>query len=348
MTFVSRATAEDLKEGAKSLARGRGSHATNLCDNVHEGPANLSDVSGCGLGLVEARVNDGEEGRLQCVAIFHAVPTQIRQNTSCAPFVVVDRSRLGNGPPQDSPVRRPNAIGWTVDLVDRLGMPNQHVPGLGPELEPILARAVFRQFRYVDVHEDGLRVDAIVAVRALEIDGSPIVLGRFVHGDPEANAFFWSDGAVLVVLVPLETFVGVHHEQVGRNTNLVRPSAAAEDVSHGRVVVKVGKSPVRLPHIALDVVIEFGGCASERPEVGVVHLIGGGFAQVFHPGLVEHAFDEDDAILFKSSDLLLGDFEGFRGSNALDNAVRERDLRVLQSKVVLPERRLFHHLSSGT
>lgn len=55
--------------------------------------------------------------------------------------------------------------------------------------------------------------------------------------------------------MPFETLVGVDHEKVSGDSDLVRAATLGEDVSHGGVVIKVSEGLVRLPYVTLDVIV---------------------------------------------------------------------------------------------
>lgn len=144
--------------------------------------------------------------------------------------------------------------------------------------------------------------------------------------------------------MPFEPLVGVDHEQVGADPHPVRASRLGQHVSYGAVVVKVGKGPVGLPYVALDVIVEFGCGAGEGPEVRVGHLVIGGGAEVLHPLVVEYLSDVDHAVSFQRGDLILGQSEGFGRRHSRLDAVGEGDGGALQAEVVLPQGRLFQNL----
>jgi len=106
-------------------------------------------------------------------------------------------------------------------------------------------------------------------MRSLEVDWSAICRRRLVHGDPEPDPLVPRDGTVLIVLMPFEPLIGIDHEEIGRHTDLVRATTLSEDVSHGGMVVEVSEGLVRLPYIALDIVVELGGGARKGPKVRV-------------------------------------------------------------------------------
>lgn len=166
-------------------------------------------------------------------------------------------------------------------------------------------------------------------MRALQVDGRSVIGGRFVHGDPEANAIVGRDWSVLIVLMPFEALVGIDHEQVGTDANLVRFAALRENVSDGRVVVKIGKGAIRLPNVALDVVVQFRGGSGKGPKVGILHLVGSGRPQVFDPLGVEYTSHEYHAILLQGLQVLLGNSKSLGGSNIGNNSVGQRNLWIL-------------------
>ena len=107
-------------------------------------------------------------------------------------------------------------------------------------------------------------------------------------------------------------------------------------MTDGAVVVKVGKGPVGLPYVALDVIVEFGGGAGKGPKVGVGHLVVGGRAEVGYPLVVKDLLDVDHAVSFQRGDLIGGECEGFGCCHSRLDAVGEGDGGALQAEVVLP------------
>ena len=156
---------------------------------------------------------------------------------------------------------------------------------------------------------------------AFEVHRRAVVGGGLVHGDPEPYPLVGRDRPVLVVLVPLEPLVRVDHEQVGRYAHLRRAAALGEDVAHGGVVVEVGETPVRLPYVPLDVIVQAGGRAGEGPEVGVGHLVRRGAPEVLDPIGVEDALDQHDAVLLEGEYLILGEVVLLGGGDTGDYAV---------------------------
>mmetsp|Transcript_8945 Transcript_8945/g.24798 ORF Transcript_8945/g.24798 Transcript_8945/m.24798 type:complete len:276 (-) Transcript_8945:275-1102(-) len=271
--------------------------------------------------------------------------SQIRQHTTCSALVMVNSSCFGNCSTEHPSVTGPNTIGRTINLVDGFGMPDQHVTRLCSEFKAFIAEVL--KALCFNVDKDSLWIHGCVFMRPFEVYRGSIILWGFVHGNPETDSFLGCDGSVLVVLMPLETFIRVHHQKIGRNTDLVRSSALAQDISHGRVVVKVSKSLVGLPDISLDVIIEFGGRACKGPKVRVVNLIGCCFFQVIHPLFIKDTLNMNHSIFLESSDLFLCDGKLLGVGNTRDQTVRQGKARVLQAKVVLPESRFFHNLSFG-
>ncbi len=102
------------------------------------------------------------------------------------------------------------------------------------------------------------------------------------------------------------------------------------------MVVEVCKGLVGLPYVALDVIIELGGCARKGPEMGFVGLGCGGLSEVVDPFLVEDSLDVEDAVSFEGLDLFLGDFVFLGCGDSGFDAVGEGDLRILQAEVVFP------------
>ena len=270
------------------------------------------------------------------------MPSEVGQHASAAPLVRVHGAGLADCAAQHAAVGGPYTVGGSVDLVDGTGMPDEHVAGHGAELQELVL--VVLEALLLDVDKDGPLVDDVVAVRSLEVDGRAVLGGSFVHGNPEADSVLPRDGAVLVVLVPLEALVGVDHEKVGGDADLVGPAALAQDVAHGGVVVEVGEGLVGLPYVALDVVIELGGRPGEGPEVGVVDLVAGGVAQVLDPLGVEHALDVNDSVLLEGLDLLFGQLVGLWGGLAGDDAMGHCEAGILQTEVVLPKGWLLEDL----
>ena len=80
-----------------------------------------------------------------------------------------------------------------------------------------------------------------------------------------------------------------------------------------------------MPHVALDVVVELGGDAGERPKVWGGDLGSCGGPEVGDPLLVEDGRDLDDTVALQGGDLLGGDWEGFGRGHARVNAVGKGD-----------------------
>jgi hypothetical protein len=261
--------------------------------------------------------------------------TKIGQNTSTSSLVVVQTSSLRYSSSKNTSVGGPDPIIRSIHLVNGPRVPDEHITGHSPELRdlmPIILEAIL-----VNIDKDSLFIDDVVIVRSLEVDGRPVLRGCFIHGDPEPNSFIPGDGTVLVVLMPLEALVGVDHEQIRGDANFICAAALGEDVSHGRMVVKVRKCLVGLPYVSLDVIVELGRRSREGPEVGFFDLGLGGFSEVVHPLGVEDSLDVDDSVSFEGLDLFLGDGVCFGGCDPRLDAVGKRDFGVLESEVVLPE-----------
>ncbi len=129
--------------------------------------------------------------------------------------------------------------------------------------------------------------------------------------------------------MPLESPVGIDHEQVGADANFVGPSALGQDVSRGGMVVKVGEGPVGLPYVALDVVVQPRGGSGEGPKVRIGHLVRGGGAQVVDPFGVEDGAEEDDAVLLEGAHLFFADGVRFGRRDPRGYAVGKGQLRIL-------------------
>lgn len=129
--------------------------------------------------------------------------------------------------------------------------------------------------------------------------------------------------------MPLESLVGIDHEQVGTYANFIGTSALGQDMSHGGMVVKVGKCLIGLPYIALNVIVELGGGAGKCPKVWIGHLMSGSRAEVIYPVGIEDGPDEDDAVLFEGADLFLANGECFRRRNARSDAMGKGKSRIL-------------------
>mmetsp|Transcript_19579 Transcript_19579/g.36435 ORF Transcript_19579/g.36435 Transcript_19579/m.36435 type:complete len:205 (-) Transcript_19579:305-919(-) len=203
--------------------------------------------------------------------------------------------------------------------MDGLGVPDEHVAG--PDLEVLFPVLPLLQALHLNVDEDSLGGDYVVVVATGEVDGGPVVSGRGVHRDPEAEALLGDDGPVLVVLVPLETLVRVDHEQVRANPNLVAPTHLAEDVADGGVVVKVCEGLVRLPDVALDVIVQLGSGSGEAPEVGLFGLLGSRLPHVLNPLLVEHSLQQHHPVPLQDLDILLRHRVSLGRGSALLNPV---------------------------
>mmetsp|Transcript_5015 Transcript_5015/g.12784 ORF Transcript_5015/g.12784 Transcript_5015/m.12784 type:complete len:214 (+) Transcript_5015:653-1294(+) len=206
-------------------------------------------------------------------------------------------------------------------------MPHDQIACLGAKLKQL---RVIKQAIFLQVDEDRIIRDLRVLVRALEVDWSSMVWGSVVHCHPPAQrrqlfvraALRCAEGvdrAVLVVLVPLESFVGVHHQQIRGEAQFLGIGQPRKRTRQRRVVQEVGERIVGSPDGALNVVIQPRSHARDRPEVGVFNLPVCGTPQILQPLGREKARDVHRAVLQKSAALLLGDLEG-HGRCALDHA----------------------------
>lgn len=103
------------------------------------------------------------------------------------------------------------------------------------------------------------------------------------------------------------------------------------------MVVKVRIGLVRLPYVALDVVIQSTRRTREGPKVWIRHLMGGGGPEVLDPLGIEYALDVHDAILLQRPNLRFAEFVPFGGGDAGCYPVGEGKTRVLKSKVIFPQ-----------
>eukprot|EP00960_Hanusia_phi_P030793 748844-Hanusia_phi.AAC.2 len=113
-------------------------------------------------------------------------------------------------------------------------MPDEHVAGLRSELNHVLSELGQVSFLKVDKHL--ILADVLVQVGPAEVDGSSVVGGCLVQGHPEPQgiklaAMSRGQRSVLVVLVPLEALVGVDHEEVGGDADLVESPARGASVT---------------------------------------------------------------------------------------------------------------------
>mmetsp|Transcript_21912 Transcript_21912/g.46259 ORF Transcript_21912/g.46259 Transcript_21912/m.46259 type:complete len:256 (-) Transcript_21912:436-1203(-) len=253
--------------------------------------------------------------------------SQIRKDAARPALIMVQTPCLGHSTSQHPPITRPNSIAWPINLVNRPWVPDEHISRHRSELQQLVL--VILQTLTLNVYKHGLLIHSIIEMTSLEVHGSAILGRRFVHGDPKSNTLIPSNGSVLIVLMPFESLVRVDHEKIRRDTDFVGPATLREDVSHGGMVIKISEGLVRLPYVALDVIVELGRSASKCPEVRVGNLVACGGAEVFDPFGIEDALDVNYAILLESSDLILGEFVLFwRGDTRFD-AVRQGEARVL-------------------
>jgi len=73
---------------------------------------------------------------------------------------------------------------------------------------------------------------------------------------------------ILIILMPLKPLIRVNHKQIRAQPNLLTHPTLRQHMPQRTVVVEVAEEVVRLPHVALDVVLQLGGGAGEGPEVG--------------------------------------------------------------------------------
>mmetsp|Transcript_6784 Transcript_6784/g.15793 ORF Transcript_6784/g.15793 Transcript_6784/m.15793 type:complete len:334 (-) Transcript_6784:412-1413(-) len=238
-----------------------------------------------------------------------------------------------------------------VHLMDGAGVPDEHVASLGPELDHVVL--VLRKVSVLKRHKHLVLSDVLVLVRAAQVDGSPVLRRGVVHGDPEAEgvegaAVSRRQRAVLVVLVPLEALVGVDHEEVCRDADLVlaslvtlrEPPALRSLTQHGcdgRVVEEVGEPIVGRPCGSLDVVIEARGDARDSPDVRVLDLPLRVRAKVVDPLLRQHVRNVHNAVLTQNVQVLLGDRVRRERRLSLHNLDGKGDVRVLLPPRILGE-----------
>mmetsp|Transcript_31025 Transcript_31025/g.71732 ORF Transcript_31025/g.71732 Transcript_31025/m.71732 type:complete len:409 (+) Transcript_31025:118-1344(+) len=222
-----------------------------------------------------------------------------------------------------------------VDLVDRTRIPHDHVARLWPELKLL---GVVDQITAFDVHEHGVALHTFVLVRPLQVHRRTVLRRRVVHGHPPAKGVVEENRAVLVVLVPFESRVGVHHQQVRREADLLGLAQLGEDGGHGRVVLEVGERIVRRPDRALDVIVDTRRDTRRGPDVRVVNLPLRRGTEVGQPLGAQSRRDVHHAVALESFDLLLGDREVRRHAVV----VWAFDLRVLHTVGVLD--RVDHQL----
>mmetsp|Transcript_6669 Transcript_6669/g.16095 ORF Transcript_6669/g.16095 Transcript_6669/m.16095 type:complete len:314 (-) Transcript_6669:568-1509(-) len=233
---------------------------------------------------VALRVDDGKEGRPQVIVLHEVVPAHVGKEGLLLALVlgVVDRDRA----PQNATLHVPPAVGRPLDLVDRPGVPDNHVARLGAELHHIFG--VLGEVALVERHKDLVLAHKLVQVALAEVDGGAVVGGGVVHRDPEPEgielpAVAAGEGAILVVLVPLEPLVGVDHQEVRGDADLVlplgvtvgKPPAPRKLPEHrrdGRVVEKLCEAVVCGPGRTLDIVVQSRHHPGDGPDVGVGDL----------------------------------------------------------------------------
>mmetsp|Transcript_15743 Transcript_15743/g.36275 ORF Transcript_15743/g.36275 Transcript_15743/m.36275 type:complete len:214 (-) Transcript_15743:285-926(-) len=188
-----------------------------------------------------------------------------------------------------------------------------------------------------------------------KVHGGPVVGGGIVHRDPEAKSVQLSpvaarEGAVLVVLVPLEALVGVHHQQVRADPHLVMPPGVPlgepaaprhlpEDRGDGGVVQELGKAFIRRPGRTLNIVVKARNNPRHRPDVRVLDLPLGDVTQILDPVRLEHPLDVHHAVPFQGLEMLSSDAIEILGGLVGVVFDGKRDVRGL-----LPVRVLGHQI----
>mmetsp|Transcript_5560 Transcript_5560/g.8552 ORF Transcript_5560/g.8552 Transcript_5560/m.8552 type:complete len:308 (-) Transcript_5560:249-1172(-) len=261
--------------------------------------------------------------------------TQIRKDTSTSSLVPVHGSCLGNGPAEHSSVRSPDFALWSVDLVNGSWMPDQHVTGFRAKFN-LFTSVVFETF-FLNVNKDGLIADNVVSVGTLEIYRSTVICGCFVHCDPETKCLVPENRSVLVVLVPLEALVWVHHQQICRYSNFLCSAALSQYVPNCRVVIKTGKGLVCLPDVSLDVIVQLRCSSCKGPKVRIFDLIRGCLAQIVDPLVIKHPLDVYNTVSFESFNEGFINHVPFWWCHTLDNSMWHWEFWILKSKVVFPK-----------
>mmetsp|Transcript_13168 Transcript_13168/g.24748 ORF Transcript_13168/g.24748 Transcript_13168/m.24748 type:complete len:241 (-) Transcript_13168:829-1551(-) len=240
---------------------------------------------------------------------------------------MIRSSCLGNSTSQNASIGSPYTILGSIYLVNRPRVPNKHITWHSPKLCNLIL--ICFQSLLLNVYKHSLFTHNCIKVRSLEIYRSSIISRCLIHGNPKTKTFLPCNRTILIILMPLESLVRIHHEQIRRNTNLVCTSTLCQHMSHSRMVIKVGKGLISLPDVSLNVIIQFRSCPSKCPKVRFVHLIHGGFSKVVHPFFVKDALDVYDTVSFEGLDLFLCDEILFRSTDAFLDAVGEGELWVL-------------------
>mmetsp|Transcript_30847 Transcript_30847/g.102739 ORF Transcript_30847/g.102739 Transcript_30847/m.102739 type:complete len:515 (+) Transcript_30847:302-1846(+) len=288
------------------------------------------------LGLLghNARVDPREVRTVQLFAVLLGVASQVADAASATLVEVIGasfRHSATDGTARDALV--PGLLRGCEDTVDRARVPDDQVTRLRQELRGI---GEGRQVAILQLHEDSIVADRLIAVRAQQVLGGAVVLlAAPVHGTPPAHGIGEADRTILVVLMPTEALVGVHEQHVRGHSDLLRPTHLGEAVAQRRVVEEVTEAVVGHPHVPLDVVVEAAGTADQGPDVRVLNLEIGDGTQKVHP-LLASALDHDDAVLLKLKDLRLCELQPLAVLPRHD-AGRQRHLGVLHS-VAEPER----------